>query len=710
MENANGLPATSLNQRVLVVDDDPDYANSQGELIRSHGYEVEIVTSAQAAHQALGTFSPEVVLIDVRLGKVDGIDLLGEFLAHEPSPTCIMITGYASIESAVEALKAGAYDYLTKPVSPNDLFRTLDRCFERIRLEAERTDALDKLDTRNRELEYLNKRLQRVVENMGEITCSTSLPDLCRKLLEKVAHSMGAEGGSVYLREGDQLVLEYSLDPGHAPAIIPMPLNTNSVLGRVMEQGEAVLVSDAASSDGLMLSGWSGYRDESLLALPLTGQDNDIKGVLSLHTKQQPPFTPQDRDLGRILLAASCETLRAVKALESLQESQSMLQMIMDSNPDCIRVLDQEGKLLYINPAGLAFIEADAIDQIEGDGCVQDIVDPEYRDAFKRLGDSAYKGESGTLECCLTGLRGTRRWIEVNAVPLRDRLQNITGCLSVARDITEDKRLIEKNRQQELQLMESNKMAALGTLVAGVAHEINNPNQTIQINSGLLGQVWTDTQKILDEHVSTHGPFKLGGLLYNGVPGAHADLINDMRIGAEQIKTVVGRLRSFARPYEGIHGNIEGAQIQLNEAVQPAIALLRHAIRKGTDNFQTNLEDGLPAIQGNRQQLQQVVINLVMNALDALPDRSHGIQVDTGFNAERSCVELRVRDAGTGIEPQNMEQIMEPFYTTRREKGGTGLGLSITHSLLHDQGGTIHFESEPGKGTLVIVGFPVVKA
>ena len=387
-----------------------------------------------------------------------------------------------------------------------------------------------------------------------------------------------------------------------------------------------------------------------------------------------------------------------------------MLQMIMDSNPDCIRVLDRECRLVYMNPAGLAAIEADAIDQIENSSCASSIIDPEYREAFERLGDSACKGESGTLECSMTGLRGTRRWIAVTAVPLRDRLQNITGCLSVARDITEDKRLIEKNRQQELQLMEANKMAALGTLVAGVAHEINNPNQTIQINSGLLGQVWKDAQKILDEHVSAHGPVKLGGLLYNGAPGAHTDLINDMRIGAEQIKTVVGRLRSFARPYDGIHGNIEGAQIQLNEAVQSAIALLRHAIRKGTDNFQTNLEDGLPAIQGNRQQFQQVVINLVMNALEALPDRSHGIQIDTRLNAERSCVELRIRDEGIGIEPQNMEQIMEPFYTTRRETGGTGLGLSITHSLLQDQGGTIHFESEPGKGTLVVVGFPVVES
>ena len=835
LENAISRPATSLNRRVLVVDDDLDFASSQGELIESQGYAVKTVTSAQVAVQALETFSPDVVLIDVRLGDTDGIDVLAEFLAHESSPICIMMTGYASIESAVEALKTGAYDYLTKPISPNDLFGTLNRCFERISLETEKAQALKKLDSRNRELEYANRRLHRVVECMGELGRSDSMTDLCHGLLEKVAHSMGAEGGSVYLREGDRLVLCHSLDPGHAPAVIPMPLNASSVLGRIMQKAEAVLVSDAASSDGLMLSGWSGYRDESLLALPLTGENNSIVGVLSLHTKQQPPFTPQDRDIGRILLAASSETLRAVKALDELQQSQTMLQLIVDSHPDCVRVMDLNRELLQMNPAGLEMAEADTMDQVAG-SCADEIIDPEYREDFMRMMANAYKGESGALECSLTGLRGTHRWIAASAVPLLDRNQEIIGSLSVARDrtqrreiehalqesrsllqliidsvpecvkvldrdgnvlqmnkaglgmlgaesfdqvhgaciypfineeyreavqnmnqhalndgasgrmvytfrglsgkdiwvdthvsplrntdqeiigvlgvtrdITEDRRLQEKSRQQELALIATNKMSALGTLVAGVAHEINNPNQTIQINSGLLGKVWEDAQKIMDEHVGTHGPIMLGGLQYTGAQGAHSELINDIRVGAEQIKTVVDRLRTFARPYDGIHGSIKDSPIQLNDAVQPAIALLRHAIRKGTEHFYLNLQESLPAIRGNRQQIQQVVINLMMNALEALPDRSCAIWLDTWLNTGKSTVELRLRDEGCGIDLDDLKQVMEPFYTTKRDKGGTGLGLSITHSLLKDLGATIDFDSEPGEGTRVVVSFPVVK-
>ena len=301
MSNAVISTKSVEKQRILVIDDDLDFALSLREIIESRGDCIaEIAATPLEARQALESFKPGVALIDVRLGKSNGAELLIEFTGHPFSPTCVMITGYASTESAVNALQAGAYDYLTKPVRPQSLFVTLGRCFERNTLEKQRAEAIDALESRNRELEHINQRLHRVVECMGEFTGSSSVTGLCHLLLEKVAHNMGAEGGSVYLREGDQLVLAHSLDPGHAAAVIPMPLNSSSVLGRVVDKAEAVLVADAASSEGLMLSGWSGYRDHSLLALPLVDKDNTILGVLSLHTKQHPPFTPQDRDVGRI--------------------------------------------------------------------------------------------------------------------------------------------------------------------------------------------------------------------------------------------------------------------------------------------------------------------------------------------------------------------------------------------------------------------------
>lgn len=709
MENAVELPGRDLAKRVMVVDDDFDFASSLGELIRSHGCDVEMVNTAQAAYQTLDVFLPQLVMIDVRLGRTDGARLLADFIKHPSAPTCIMMTGFASTETAIDAIKTGAYDYLIKPVSPNDLFRTLDRCFDRIRLEDDRCKALYELESRNHDLEQVNLRLHQVVENMGYITGSTSVADLCHRLLDRIASSMGVDGGSIYTREGDQLVLEHSLDPGHAPAVIPMPLSVNSVLGRILDKGEAILVSDAASSDGLMLSGWSGYRDESLLALPLLGEDNSIAGIISLHTKQRPPFTRQDREVCRILLAASSETLRGVKARENLQESQSMLQLIIDAVPECVKVLDKDGNILQMNRAGRNMCEIGATDQIDG-ACIYQFIHSEYREAVRSLNNQVLNdGISGKMEYVLVGAKGREIWLDTHVVPLRNTLQDIIGVLGVTRDITDSKHEAEIARQQELQLMHTNKMAALGTLVAGVAHEINNPNQTIQINSGLLGHVWEDTMKILNQHVSLHGPFNLGGLQYEGAMGAHSDLINDINVGAEQINAVVSRLQSFSRPYDGIHESVESDQIQINEAVKPALALLRHKIRKSTDNFQINFGDNLPDIKCNRQKLQQIVVNLILNALEALSDKSQGVRVDTRFNTDQYCVELCVIDEGIGIKPEQICQLMEPFYTTKRKQGGTGLGLSIVHSLLKDQDASIHIESEPGKGTRVVVEIPAIK-
>ncbi len=966
MEKASKLSTVRLDQKVLVVDDDHDFAQSVGELIGSYGCQVEVVATPAAAREMLATFCPAVALIDVRLGKYSGIDLLEEFVNLPAAPTCIMITGYASTGSAVETLTAGAYDYLTKPVAPSALFATLDRCFDRIRLENERAEALYQLEARNRELEHVNQRLQQVVDCMGDISSCTSVVNLCNLLLEEVASNMGADGGSVYLREGDRLVLAHSLDPGHAPPVIPMPLNPGTVLGRVMEGAESVLVSNAASSEGLMLSGWSGYRDESLLALPLMGQDGETLGVLSLHTKQQPPFTPQDRDIGRILLSASCETLRAVQALEELQasdehirllldsthegiygvdpngnctfanasclqmlgyseadmlglnaakqvhhiqppspdtgtgdcriclaltgardaslteaemwradgtgfpaefravpilkgekiigcvitfrditervtteeklqESTNMLQLIVDSEPECVKVLDKNLNLLQMNPAGLSMIEADSMEEVAG-CCVEGIIEPEYREAFIKMTDEVFKGNSGLLEFKITGLKGTRRWLEIHAVPLRktdqeiiglvgvtrditeskivqmdlqesqdmlqliidsvpvcvkilDRngnilrmnntglrmldagsfdevkgmnfypmtdpayreelrkmnervlndgapgkmefeltglrgrkiwlhthvvplpgeCQDIIGVLAVTRDITETRSLVEKTHQQKMQLIQANKMAALGTLVAGVAHEINNPNQTIQINSGLVSRVWEDAVKVLDEYAMVNGEFNLAGLPYGEVKNGYTEIIHDINDAARQIKIVVDQLRDVARPYDGTATQKPVTPVNLNDVVETAIALLKHCISKRTSEFHYELGEDLPSIMGMRQHLQQIVINLVLNSLEALPDKTSGIWIETCFNEDQSSVELRVRDEGVGIQPAAMEQIMEPFFTTKRDTGGTGLGLSITHSLTQAQGGTLHFESEPGKGTLAIVRFPVTQ-
>jgi signal transduction histidine kinase len=270
------------------------------------------------------------------------------------------------------------------------------------------------------------------------------------------------------------------------------------------------------------------------------------------------------------------------------------------------------------------------------------------------------------------------------------------------REMAERTQLEHKTRQQELQLIQANKMTALGTLVAGVAHEINNPNHLVLMNARVLAEAWTDAKRILEAYHREHGDFLLGGLPYTEMRETLPALVRDMHGGALRIERIINNLKDFARP----RGHAGQSTFQLNDAVQRAIALLHYLIRKTTARFHVDLAEGLPPLRGDMQQIEQVVINLVANALEALPERDRSVTVATRYNQAQACLELEVRDEGIGIAPEHLARLCDPFFTTKQEQGGTGLGLAITYTLVRNHGGSIAFESVPGQGTRVLVTLP----
>jgi signal transduction histidine kinase len=275
----------------------------------------------------------------------------------------------------------------------------------------------------------------------------------------------------------------------------------------------------------------------------------------------------------------------------------------------------------------------------------------------------------------------------------------VTGII---RDLTAQKQLQETTRQQRMQLIQANKMTALGTLVSGVAHEINSPNQVVLLNAGVLAKAWDDVVGILDTYERENGAFVLGGLPYPEMRDTIPALIGGVHDGARRIERIIDDLKDFARPrLRGVH-----TPVPLNDAVRRALRLLAHLIKQRTDHFHVDLAPGLPSLRGDTQQVEQVVVNLLTNALEALPDRAHGVAVTTACGAAERAVLLEVRDEGVGIPPEHLARLCDPFFTTKHESGGTGLGLAITASLVHAHGGRLTFASELGKGTCARVTFP----
>jgi two-component system NtrC family sensor kinase len=230
----------------------------------------------------------------------------------------------------------------------------------------------------------------------------------------------------------------------------------------------------------------------------------------------------------------------------------------------------------------------------------------------------------------------------------------------------------------ESRLIQAAKLAAVGEMAAGIAHELNNPLTTV---SGF-------TELTLEE-LPPDSP-------------QHADLELVLR-EAHRARDVVRRLLDFARQSESVR-----VRSDMNELVTDVLALVNHLFHTSGVQIITDLPDGLPWVSVDRNQVKQVVLNLVHNALHAMPDGGElNISTSHRYRDAHQWLKVAVTDTGTGISPENLGRIFEPFFTTRAKDGGTGLGLSVSYGIVTEHGGFIEAESQVGKGSVFNVWLPV---
>ncbi len=276
---------------------------------------------------------------------------------------------------------------------------------------------------------------------------------------------------------------------------------------------------------------------------------------------------------------------------------------------------------------------------------------------------------------------------------------------SLAREVEERKRAVEELRLHQAQLLQADKMKSLGILVSGVAHEINNPTGLILLNLPILQEVYRDAGELLEEQYRKQGDFSLGGIPYSRMRDQVPIMLDETLEGARRIKQIVEELKDFARPN---HAAVK-EPLDLNCVVKTALRLVESTLRKATNRFTVSYAAPLPQFRGNRHRLEQVIVNLIVNACQSLTDPSKGIFLETRHNRETGEVELLVRDEGVGIPAEELPNLTDPFFTTRREEGGTGLGLSVSAGIVKEHDGILRFQSQPGSGTTVTLALPVAE-
>ena len=271
------------------------------------------------------------------------------------------------------------------------------------------------------------------------------------------------------------------------------------------------------------------------------------------------------------------------------------------------------------------------------------------------------------------------------------------------REIVERKRAAEELQVRQKQLLHADKMTSLGILVSGVAHEINNPNGLIQLSLPQLNKAYQNMQPILEEHYRNHGDFNLGWFSYSRMREEIPTMLHEMLDSSNRIKRIVEDLKDFARRNDsGLDDRVD-----LNEVTRSAVRLVDNALRKATSHFKADYAYGLPCFRGNGHRIEQVVVNLVLNACQALTSTEQAIQLRTFPLPAEGLVGLEIRDEGCGIDEETLQRITDPFFTTKRESGGTGLGLSVSDGIVKDHHGRLEFESHPGEGMRVRLLLPV---
>ncbi|HTQ60428.1 MAG TPA: PAS domain S-box protein [Candidatus Solibacter sp.] len=353
-----------------------------------------------------------------------------------------------------------------------------------------------------------------------------------------------------------------------------------------------------------------------------------------------------------------------------LHKEQEFARRLIDSFPDLILVVDTNSRFTFVSPRCKEVLgyELSETEEMEFGGRTHS----EDRPILLALFNDVLAGRQnyGSLEVRVRHKLGDWRRIRFNFSPLADETGKIEGVVLSGRDVTELKRLEE-------QLIQAEKLAAMGQMLAGVAHELNNPLTAILGVTELLREGQSDQEATKRQLELTHRQ-------------------------ARRAARIVQNLLEFSRP-----ASPQKKPIDLNGIVERTLQLHEHSLRRNNVEVDFRPQPELPGVIGDANQLIQVFLNLVTNAEQAIREVRESGRIQIRFTRLGSRVSVTFQDDGVGIRPDSVPRLFDPFYTTKRPGGGTGLGLSICLSIIREHGGTIEAEALPAGGSAFTVYLPL---
>jgi PAS domain S-box-containing protein len=370
--------------------------------------------------------------------------------------------------------------------------------------------------------------------------------------------------------------------------------------------------------------------------------------------------------------------IEKIRMYEETTRSEEKLRLTFDSVTQGIIVTDLEGRIVEVNKAAARMYGFEDADELIGINTCELIIEDDHEKVRENMQRTLANSPVGTLEYRFLKKDGSEFPGNMNIAIMKDTSGDAVGFVATTRDISRRKQTEKEWRELEQRAQLASRLASIGQMASGVAHEINNPVASIVGFADLL--------------------------LERDIPGDVRDDVNVIHSEAERVASIVSKLLAFARRREP-----EMEHVNINDVLQTSIAIRLHELETNNIRITTLFDPDLPWTMADSNQLQQVFINLIINAEIELKQVKRNGNLSIKTETEDGNIRISFTDNGNGIPEENIERIFEPFFTTRKKDEGTGLGLSVCHGIMVDHKGRITARNEPDGGATFIVELPVVE-
>ena len=672
------VPAENHGATLLIVDDDSAARERLRSIFETAQYRVVTASEAASALRVLKGVRCDLVALDLEMPGVDGLALC-KLLRAQPATSKLPIIALSESDDEsrkVQAFTAGADDYITKPSTPGELL-------SRVSLHVRTSQREWALIGSNRELRFLSDigrgllralEPEQLVRRVTGATYEAIDASLCAAY---VAVNRDQYAVCVFDREGsaDDPTL---LDLDALQSWLRSAESGNSLL--ITEQPNFLLRDDLHAVEFVSPFRFAGRAKGALIvAFDLREQCGETERRLIEAAAQQTSLAVHICSLYQAARDQSVSLAREVERRTAESEAQKrLIEAIVDSLPLSLYAIDRQYRVVAWNRNR----ELGELGIPRGSVLGKNVFEVLTRqprdlleDEFERVFDS---GEIERIEQETPNEKGDiRHWL-ISKIPMwADTTGSVSHVITVGEEITDR---VQANRA----VARAEKLAAVGRLAAGVVHEINNPLATISACAESL------------EARVNEGTFDGSAALED-----LRDYLGLIRSEAFRCKSITMGLLDFSRTRTSDHVTID-----LADVVRSAARLLSHQKRTSAVEFELEIADDLAHVSGDPGQLQQAVIALATNALDAMSDSGGLLTIRARNEADK--VVLEISDTGIGIPQEHLTKIFEPFFTTKEIGRGTGLGLAVCYGILTEHGGTLNVQSTVGTGTTFTITLSAV--